>query len=159
MIEPSEQYAKGLYLQSHLQYLKRQHITNPPFQASGYNQSHFPSSARRLYDRLTSPSSEQSKINFECYNNWIYYYSSTHLVILPKSQPAPVRIVSQQNVQLKSSADGLRTDAVFPAFRFYSPDIHAYLSKSNSSREIVAKERNPFSQLSEFHKFQSSGIM
>ncbi|VDO03724.1 unnamed protein product [Rodentolepis nana] len=150
MIEPSEQYTKGLYLQSQLQYLKRQHITSPPFENSGYNQPHFPSSARRLYNKLTSSPSEQSKINFEYYNTWIYYYSSTHLLILPKSQSTPVGTASRQNVQLKSNTDSLRTNAVFPAFRFYSPDVHAYLSKSNSSREIVARERNPFSQIIEW---------
>ncbi|VDL21589.1 unnamed protein product [Hymenolepis diminuta] len=150
MIEPSKQYAKGLYLQSHLQSVKQQHITNPPFQASDYRQHHFSFSARKLSDHLTSSSNEQLKINFEYYNAWIYYYAATPLLIVSKSQSASLENVSQENVQLKSSVDGFKTDAAFPAFRFYSPDIRAYLSKSNSSREIVAEERNPFSQIIEW---------
>ncbi|KAM7540493.1 hypothetical protein Aperf_G00000034596 [Anoplocephala perfoliata] len=143
MIGSSEQYTKGLHLELSVRSPKEQHNANPSNQVSNHSQPHFSTVGRMSGWFFTAPS-QQTKIDFEYFNAWIYsvaFSVITNSIATTTSESSPT-----QSVQLKSGADGFRTETTFPVFRFYNPENRAYLSKSTTSREVVAQERNSFSR-------------
>ncbi|KAL5111997.1 hypothetical protein TcWFU_004595 [Taenia crassiceps] len=143
MFGPSEQFTQGLNLEpsvrAHKQYRKSE-TSSPlpnPFR------SRVPTT-NRMASWLLPISSQNSQISFEFFNTWIYDVAnsfSTFSNCLSGGDD-----LHTQTIQLKSGISGFDAVTAFPVFRFYNSETRAYLSRSNSTSEVVAQDRDPFSQ-------------
>uniref|UniRef100_A0A0R3X7H9 Reelin domain-containing protein n=1 Tax=Hydatigena taeniaeformis TaxID=6205 RepID=A0A0R3X7H9_HYDTA len=145
---PSEQFTQGLNFEPSARVYKQQQKAESLTPFSNLLRPRVATTNRRITNWLLPIASQNSKINFEFFNTWIYSVAnsfSTFPNCLSGGDDSRT-----QTIQLKSGVGDFDAVTAFPVFRFYNSETRAYISRSNSTSEVVAQTHDPFSQTIEW---------